>query len=204
MKIHAISEWVLQYTHPMNIPAMNAPMACHGLRCITAKKKALHKMARIGVVCFSNPLSIMPLSRNSSITGAAITVVMKAHNELFRIFSNISFMDWGIGSQLDKGSVTKLSANIAIASIGYTTKASDLPKFAFSSGIASDDSFLQRKRYAIAGIIGSKYDITGFRDDISYPNAVHVIDTNVPTPIPPMAMRKKTITQHCCRLGKRY
>jgi hypothetical protein len=204
MKIQATSEWVLQYTHPRNIPAMNAPIACQGLRCITAKKKALHRMALIGVVCLSKPLSIIPLSRNSSITGAAITVVMKAQNELLRIFSNISFIDWGIGSQLDKGSVTKLSANIAIASIGYTARAPVLPKLAFSRGIASEVSLLHSIRYAMAGIIGNRYDTRGLRDDMSYPNAVHTIDTAVPTPIPPTAMRKKTITQHCGKLGKRY
>lgn len=202
--MQAIKEWVLQYTHPINDPAMNAPMACQGLRCIIAKKKALHKMARSGVVCFNNPLSMMPLSRNSSITGAAMTVVMKAQKESLRIFSKISFIACGIGSQLDKGSVTKLKAKIATASIGKSTAALTLPKFAFSRGTASFDSLLHRKIYAIAGIIGSRYDISGFNDDISYPTAIHTIETNVPTPIPPTAMRKKTITQHCGKLGKRY
>ena len=72
------------------------------------------------------------------------------------IFSKIFFIASGIGSQLDNGSVTKLKANIATASIGYNTIALILPKLAFSKGIASEESLLHSRRYATVGIIGRR------------------------------------------------
>ena len=117
-KMHAHSERVFQYIHPRNIPAMKAPMACHRLRCMTAKKNALHSMALAGEVWCSSPRIIMPLKKNSSHIGAATTVVAKAQKELLRIFSNICSTYSGIGNMLLNGSVTNPSASMAAASIG--------------------------------------------------------------------------------------
>jgi len=108
-------ERVLQYSQPKNVPIAKAGIACQGLRCITAKINADHRIALAGEICSSIPLSIIPLQRNSSHSGARI-VMDKSEStkgESLRSISNILFILSGMGMKEVSGSISTEMQRVA-------------------------------------------------------------------------------------------